>query len=227
MITYHPHNKIELIKNENNSFLCDSSALKKQNINYVNFLPYNKDLKLYIPTKILYKKNIETQYHYLLSEFLEGGWISYFEFIDICLAHNINHVVDVGCALGVQSLLFNQQNITYHGIDILFPFFDYYIHNNTDVSFNIHRYPFDNIFTKELLCNNDINRTAIISSLCMYWVIDKDIEEQLYYMRKFRKAILHIPNTINLKIFKKYYNIVDIYYKNFIASTIYLERIGK
>ena len=219
---YHPLNKIKLLKDDENSVVYDFSALKKQHIN----IPlYNKDLKLYIPNKLINTTSkMDINYEYLLFEFLESSWISYYIFVDQCLKHNITHVIDIGCALGIQSLLFNQNNISYHGIDIAFPFFNYYINTSYQSSYSIEKYPLDKSYTQELLYNHNKDKTAIISSLCMYWIINKEQEEQLYYMKPFRKAILHISKDNNISLFKKYYSKLDIIYESAFCYIIYLER---
>lgn len=149
----------------------------------------NNNLVLRIPRKV-HEEEKDALYERMYSSITSGPMLTFYAIaLDFCLENKIGKVVDIGCSLGLQSLLFNQYNISYIGVDTKNCFFPYRM-GNQEAGFLVKSFPFD--FDKY---NIRTSESCFISSLCAFWIVDASRKQQMQSIENFGSAVINVPTS--------------------------------
>lgn len=151
-----------------------------------------------------YNENISDEERFALDTIFECGNLKTYEQIaKICKEKGFTSVVDIGCAYGHQSVVFDYAGIEYVGIDLGMPpasFFNFSKHKYISGEYPL---PFG-IVTD--------GKTCAISNLCLTWNCylwegEKTLNEQMTALsRDFRNAILYIHESVDLS---KWFDVIE------------------
>lgn len=146
----------------------------------------------------------------MLSYFMD----QYLLCLSICKEYNIKNIVDIGCNCGIQSYLFNLNNINYKGVDAfklnVFPFV---LNRKSKVCFIHALYPDE--YTEDC----DSNNTMLIS-FNAYYPLNSDSEEE--YVNASNKEFIRLIND-----YKYIFLTIYSFYPYLYNIPIIKERIDK
>ena len=165
-------------------------------------MPYrfNNLFDLRFPDALLPLPESDVYEHYAIYSWMEDSRLIYDILLDICIDHEVDAVLDIGCASGVQSWIFRNNGISFHGIDAVqegykFPYYPSERAGTTSyVSCSFPSEDWDRI-TESML--SGYKNPCIISSLCALWIVHAPIEEQINaILRHAKLAILYVPSDV-------------------------------
>lgn len=148
------------------------------------------------------------QYHYSIHSFLEESMIAYMIALDICKSNGIKYVLDIGCSTGIQSYLFNSNDINYMGIDNddTNRFFPYRLDISDENAKNLLHYyyvdKYPDIFQRTYDDPNRFNipncffnnNSALISIACIFYLVNRPFDEVILPLTYFSNVIIEVSN---------------------------------
>ena len=157
-------------------------------------------LDLRFPDRLLPAPDADTDEHYAVYSWLEDSRLIYDVILDICVEHDVDAVLDIGCASGVQSWIFRNNGVSFYGVDSIqdgyrFPYRPSGRGGTT--SYASCAFPSEewDVVAASLL--SGYKNPCIISSLCALWIVHASTEEQIdAILRHARLAVLYVPSEM-------------------------------